>query len=57
MYGSKQHNDILARDCRITRQMLHSYRIRFSHPKTGKMVEFKADIPKDMSGLFKNIKL
>jgi len=39
------------------RQMLHSYRIRFSHPKTGKMVEFKADLPKDMSGLFKNIKI
>lgn len=39
------------------RQMLHSYKIRFSHPKKGKMVEFVADIPKDMAGLFKNIKL
>lgn len=28
-YGSKKHNDILARDCRITRQMLHSYQYGF----------------------------
>ncbi|MDD5020574.1 MAG: RluA family pseudouridine synthase [Endomicrobiaceae bacterium] len=39
------------------RQMLHSYKIRFSHPGKGKMVEFIADIPKDMAGLFKNIKI
>lgn len=39
------------------RQMLHSYKIRFSHPKKGKMVEFVADIPKDMADLFKNIKI
>ena len=39
------------------RQMLHSYKIKFSHPGKGKMVEFVADIPKDMSDLFKNIKI
>lgn len=50
--GSTSLNDI-----EFARQMLHSYKIRFSHPSKGKMVEFTADIPQDMSGLFKNIKI
>jgi len=50
--GSTSINNI-----EFKRQMLHSYRIKFSHPAKGKMVEFTADIPKDMSELFKNIKI
>ncbi|MEA5001294.1 MAG: RluA family pseudouridine synthase [Endomicrobiaceae bacterium] len=41
----------------FTRQMLHSYRITFTHPVKGKMMEFVADMPNDMKDLFKNIKL
>lgn len=42
---------------KFNRQMLHSYKITFTHPTQGKMMEFVADIPNDMKELFKNIKL
>ena len=32
----------------ITRQALHSHKLRFSHPITGKMMEFTAPLPDDM---------
>ena len=32
----------------ITRQSLHSHKLRFSHPITGKMMEFTAPLPDDM---------
>lgn len=39
-------------DCsRIQRQALHSARLTFSHPVTGKLMDFKAALPKDMSRL------
>ncbi len=41
----------------FNRQMLHSYRITFTHPSKGKLTEFVADIPNDMKDLFKNINL
>ena len=34
------------------RQMLHARRISFTHPSTGKKVEFEATIPDDMKGLY-----
>ena len=36
----------------IQRQALHSHRIAFSHPITGKHMEFTAPIPKDMEWIF-----
>ena len=39
-------------DCtRISRQALHSYRLQFTHPVTGKAMTFEAPLPKDMSRL------
>jgi 23S rRNA pseudouridine1911/1915/1917 synthase len=34
------------------RQMLHSYQIAFTHPKTSKPLKFKAALPKDMKEIF-----
>lgn len=34
------------------RQMLHAKRISFTHPSTGKRVEFEASLPADMKGLY-----
>lgn len=45
------------KDIKFTRQMLHSYRVRFTHPTTSKQMEFVAPLPDDMRNLFKNIKL
>lgn len=32
----------------ISRQALHSYRLSFSHPITGRFMEFTAPLPNDM---------
>lgn len=37
----------------FARQMLHAYSVTFTHPKTCKTVEFKAELPKDMKEIFK----
>ena len=52
-YGGSDH----LKDIKFTRQMLHSYRVRFTHPVTSKEMEFVAPLPEDMKSLFKNIKL
>ena len=52
-YGGSDH----LKDIKFTRQMLHSYRVRFTHPVTSKEMEFVASLPEDMKSLFKNIKL
>ena len=36
----------------FSRQMLHARRISFTHPATGRRVEFEAPVPRDMKGLF-----
>ena len=51
LYGgrtrSKKYKNIFAR------QMLHAYRIEFFHPKTGKQIEIKAPLPKDIKDVLK----
>ena len=52
-YGGSDHlNNI-----KFARQMLHSYRVKFTHPTTSKQIEIVASLPNDMKDLFKNIKL
>lgn len=36
---------------RFPRQALHSYRLNLRHPRTGKPLEFKAQLPEDMRGI------
>jgi 23S rRNA pseudouridine1911/1915/1917 synthase len=38
---------------KYNRQMLHAYCVIFIHPKTSKIVEFVAELPNDMSVIFK----
>lgn len=52
-YGGSDH----IKDIKFTRQMLHSYRVIFTHPTTSKQIELVASLPEDMKSLFKNIKL
>ena len=40
----------------IDRQPLHSIYLSFSHPVTGKKLEFSAPLPQDMQNLFPDIK-
>ncbi|MDR2436719.1 MAG: RluA family pseudouridine synthase [Endomicrobium sp.] len=37
---------------KYNRQMLHSYHVTLTHPRTSKTVEFKADLPNDMKEIF-----
>ena len=53
MYGGVDR----LKDIEFKRQMLHSYRIFFTHPVTSKQMEIVAPLPDDMKSLFKNIKL
>ena len=39
----------------LTRQALHAYRLSFSHPITGKPLEFFAPLPDDMAGLIQTV--
>jgi 23S rRNA pseudouridine1911/1915/1917 synthase len=39
----------------INRQALHAEKIRFKHPHTAKMVEFKAKMPDDMAAVIKSL--
>jgi len=48
--GSQSLNGIT-----FNRQMLHSYKIQFSHPSTGKTMNLIAEIPDDMKKLFSSV--
>ncbi|RVU54034.1 RluA family pseudouridine synthase [Anaerosphaera multitolerans] len=41
-------------DQSVKRQLLHCSYMKFSHPRTGEDLEFKADLPKDMISLLYN---
>jgi 23S rRNA pseudouridine1911/1915/1917 synthase len=40
----------------INRQALHAYRLKFSHPRTGKIIELEVSLPEDMMNLIEKIK-
>lgn len=40
----------------IERQALHAYKLKFFHPILNKMMEFKAELPADMSNLIKKLR-
>ncbi|WP_416175925.1 RluA family pseudouridine synthase [Clostridium sp.] len=39
----------------IKRQALHAYKIKFPHPRMGKIIELETDLPKDIKKLIKKI--
>ncbi|OFI07206.1 ribosomal large subunit pseudouridine synthase D [Clostridium acetireducens DSM 10703] len=43
LYGIKEDCDF------IKRQALHAYRLKFPHPKTGKIIEIESKLPEDMA--------
>lgn len=40
----------------LNRQALHAYRLAFSHPATGKLLEFESKLPKELAALEKSFK-
>lgn len=51
LYGSKTEK------CYKYGQMLHAYKLILSHPKSGEIMEFKADIPRYMTEFLDNLTL
>lgn len=50
IYNTKRSRQATT-DLQVTRLLLHAYRIRFSHPVTGRKLTFVAPIPSDLSTL------
>jgi 23S rRNA pseudouridine1911/1915/1917 synthase len=52
--GDQQYggSDVSIDGKKYSRQMLHAYRVTFTHPRTSKTVEFKAELPNDMKEIF-----
>jgi 23S rRNA pseudouridine1911/1915/1917 synthase len=44
-----------ARPIRFSRQALHAWRLRFTHPVTGRAVRLEAPLPDDMAGLVEEL--
>ena len=52
VYGFKQRENLP----KIPRVMLHSEHLKFMHPKTGKIVDIKAPLPKDFKKVMKALR-
>ncbi|HZR38700.1 MAG TPA: RluA family pseudouridine synthase [Ktedonobacteraceae bacterium] len=50
VYGSGHTHKSLA----LQRQFLHAYQLRFTHPATGKTLEFEAPLPADLQSVLAN---
>ncbi|MDR2351378.1 MAG: RluA family pseudouridine synthase [Endomicrobium sp.] len=54
--GDQQYggSEVYINGKKYSRQMLHAYSVTFTHPRTLKTVEFKAELPNDINEIFKN---
>jgi RluA family pseudouridine synthase len=56
VYGDAAVNELVKRRLGVTRQMLHSARIEFVHPVSGKTVEFEAPLAEDFQRVLEALK-
>jgi len=55
IYGEQLYSDFNDEEL-ISRQALHAYVLSLPHPRTGKILNFKSDIPEDMQKLINKLK-
>jgi len=55
-YGDKRLNSYFAKNYGVTRQMLHAWKIAFTHPKTLKKINLTARLKEDMEGFATSLK-
>lgn len=56
VYNNKTTGSLNARQkLGLVGQALHAHKLRFTHPVTGKLLEFEADLPNDFSSLIKKL--
>jgi 23S rRNA pseudouridine1911/1915/1917 synthase len=54
--GHKQSDKLLLILKSVKRQMLHAWRLSFTHPYSAKAVSFESPLPQDMAGLIDSIR-
>lgn len=55
IYGEQLYSDFNDEEL-ISRQALHAYVLSLPHPRTGKILNFKSDLPEDMQKLINKLK-
>ena len=55
IYGEQLYSDFNDEEL-ISRQALHAYILSLPHPRTGKILNFKSDLPEDMQKLINKLK-
>ena len=55
-YGDKKLNSYFAKNFWVTRQMLHAWKIKFTHPITNKKMSLEAKLKKDMMSFIGKLK-
>lgn len=55
-YGTKTTLKFATKTLQFSRQMLHSYSLKFKHPVTGKPIELTAPLPDDMEKAIEELK-
>ena len=55
IYGEQLYSDFNDEEL-ISRQALHAYALSLPHPRTGKILNFKSDLPEDMQKLINKLK-
>ena len=53
-FEQERDKDLIIKAAR--RQMLHAWRLGFTHPLTGQWMEFEAPLPDDMAQVIKQIR-
>jgi len=56
VYGKKTHIELDRKKIHIPRQMLHARVLGFTHPITGKEMEFESPVPEDMERMLRYLK-
>ncbi len=59
--GKKKWKDLVSQEIRdilksVPRQMLHAWRLRFEHPRTGESMGFESPLPEDMASVIESLK-
>ena len=54
-YGDSKVNKRFLNEYGLDRQFLHAERLKITHPKTGKKVEFKSELPEDLESVLEKL--
>lgn len=59
--GKRRRKDVALRELQdilgsVPRQMLHAWKLAFSHPHTGQLMSFESPLPKDMASVLESLR-